>query len=292
MMQSITTKRWLSQTINRQVALFVATWLAILVACTPTRAAAPDKTPAQKSPTAGPTAKPDATPHTKTSAQTRALARDDATEEKLSTAELESRARKRETARHPSPYNKRSRKVHGTLKCPKIELVTYKGAVIAYNRPVEVNKYFKKRLIRFERIVARVAVQVYGRAPSRIVQASGYACKTVGGRGEKLSEHVFGHAIDISGFEFDAADGEPRSAHQTKTAANQKIKPVDKAFKISLKKHWNAKKGLGKMHSLFLHKLADALKKRGPFSTMLGPAYKGHNSLFHFDSGPQFFFRI
>lgn len=201
----------------------------------------------------------------------------------LSVSELETRARLRELGDRDYPLHDYSRKVSGDEpKCPEIDVVEYSGEVITYNRPIEVNKDFRERLIRFEKLVKEVATEVYGRAPERIVHAGGHTCKTVGGRGKKLSEHAFGHAIDVAGFDFAAApDGDAETS-----------KPVDKAFSVRVQKHWDASEGLAAKHSRFLHRLAEALKQRGPFSTMLGPAYKGHDRFFHFDFGPQFFFRI
>jgi hypothetical protein len=202
--------------------------------------------------------------------------------EKLSTAELESRARARELGDKDYPLHDLPREVSGAVKCPEIELVEYSGEVIAYNQPIEVNKHFRKRLIRFETMVSELAIKLYGRAPAVIVHAGGHTCKTVGGRGEKLSEHAFGHAIDVIGFDFEAAPGED----------GDEVARIAKAFSVRLEDHWGAEGGFDAKHSLFLHLLADALKERGPFSTMLGPAYKGHDKMFHFDFGPQFFFRI
>lgn len=218
----------------------------------------------------------------KAAAQTRSLERQPVSAESLSVAQLEARARARELGEESYPYHSQPRKGRGADKCPEIELITYEGSVIAYNQPIEINTYFKDRLVRFERIVAQVAVQVYGRAPTRIIHAGGYSCKSVNGRGKALSEHAFGHAIDVSGFYFAAApDGDP-----------DPDEPFSDAFTVELIKHWNARKGPGAKHRQFLHKLAEALKQRGPFSVMLGPAYKNHDRFFHFDFGPQFFFRL
>jgi|GEM_PF-2044797 len=241
--------------------------LVVLMACAPGHAATPEKPAPQTS---------------KAPAQTRSLARQAVAAEQPTLAELEARARAREIGDQTYPYHTQPRKGPAADKCPEIELITYEGSVIAYNQPIEINTHFKDRLVRFERIVAQVAVQVYGRAPTRIIHAGGYSCKSVSGRGKKLSEHAFGHAIDVSGFEFGAnPDADPKNPH-----------PGDKAFKVVLLTHWNAQKGPGAAHRQFLHELAEALKQRGPFSVMLGPAYKGHDRFFHFDFGPQFFFRI
>ncbi len=202
------------------------------------------------------------------------------TSKQLSVAELEARARARELGDRDYPLHDLPRKVDGEVECPDIDLIEYEGEVIAYNRPIEINKQFRKRLVRFEKLVAELATTVYGRPPARIIHGGGHTCKTVGGRGKKLSEHAFGHAIDIAGFDFEAVSDDEDLAR------------IAKAFSVRVEDHWNATEGFGAKHSLFLRMLAHELKERGPFSTMLGPAYKGHDKFFHFDFGPQFFFRI
>lgn len=204
--------------------------------------------------------------------------------EQLSTAELEARAKKRELGDEEYPLHKPSREISGELKCPEVEVVEYEGEAISYNQPIEVAEDFRDRLMRFEKVVAEVATEIYGRAPDRIVHAGGHTCKTVGSRGKKLSEHAFALAIDVSGFEFDAV-GEEADIDAVAEKARE-------SFSISLKEHWGAKSGFASTHAQFLRRLAQALKERGPFSTMLGPAYEGHDIFFHFDFGPQFFFRI
>lgn len=50
--------------------------------------------------------------------------------------------------------------------------------------------------------------------------------------------------------------------------------------------------GFVRHHRRFLRRLADLLLRKGPFSTMLGPSYPNHAEIFHFDFGPEFFFRL
>jgi hypothetical protein len=210
---------------------------------------------------------------------------DKATKSQPTTAELEARARARELGDGDYPLHDLPREVDGDVECPEIELVEYSGEVIPYNRPIEVNKDFRKRLIRFEKMVGELATLVYGRSPARIVHAGGHTCRTVGNRGKKLSEHAFGHAIDVAGFDFEATG-------EAGEGGGEKVARIATAFSIRLEDHWDATEGFEAKHALFLRLLADELKERGPFSTMLGPAYGGHDTFFHFDFGPQFFFRI
>lgn len=201
----------------------------------------------------------------------------------LSRSRLESRARERELGGRSYPLHEIPRRVRGKIDCPDVEIVEYAGTVIPYSQPIEVIPRFRSRLIRFEQIVRDVALEIYGRAPDEIVQLGGHNCRTIGGKGEKLSEHAFGHAIDVQGFNFEALDdgrdhdGPPRASG---------------AFEVRLGKHWNAKIGFPRRHRRFLRRLATELTYRGPFSTMLGPGYPGHSEIFHFDFGPQFFFRL
>lgn len=201
--------------------------------------------------------------------------------EELSTEELEKRARERELGDEDYPYHDQPREIDGEPDCPDVKVVEYEGKVISYSRPIEVNKHFRKRLIRFEKIVHKVAKEVYGKAPDTILHAGGHTCKSVGGRGEKLSEHAFGHAIDVSGFAFEDGSGVEGVG---KEGAN--------GFQVRLEDHWNGKSGFDKKHRTFLRRLANELKVRGPFSAMLGPEYPGHDKFFHLDFGPEFFFRI
>lgn len=201
-----------------------------------------------------------------------------------SVSELESRARARELSGRNYPFHDRPREVRGSVDCPDVELIDYRGKIIPYSRSIEINPRFRKRLVRFERIVRNVATEVYGRTPDRIVNFGGHSCRTVGRRGEKLSEHAFGHAIDVAGFDFDALSGTPNDGLATERAAE--------AFEVRLADHWDANGGFAAYHRQFLRRLAEVLQRRGPFSTLLGPAYPNHNDMFHFDFGPEFFFRI
>lgn len=205
------------------------------------------------------------------------------TARELSVDRLEERAKERELD-GSYPYHDRSRGGDGDVECPEVELVEYEGRIISYNRAVEVNPHFRERLVRFEKIVREVAIDVYGRPPARIVHRGGHDCKTVGRRGDELSEHAFGHAIDVVGFDFDAAD-ESKSADAGGG-------PVAGEFDVRLAAHWSADEGFEARHRRFLRRLADALERRGPFSTMLGPSYPNHDEIFHFDFGPEFFFRL
>src|SRR5262245_39875917 len=85
----------------------------------------------------------------------------------------------------------------GDLTCPQVNLVDYRGDVVKYKPFVWVNADFKARLPAFESIVRDVGIEVYGRAPDRIVQLGGYGCRRMRDHAQWLSEHAFGNAIDV-----------------------------------------------------------------------------------------------
>lgn len=201
--------------------------------------------------------------------------------ETLEVSEIERRARERELSDRDYPWHDQPRRVDGDVECPDVETVEYEGRVVPYNRPVEVRPQFRERLARFEEIVREVAVEVYGRPPDRIVQHQGYDCKTIREEGEELSEHAFGHAIDVGAFEFDALPGERRD----------ELGRAGRAFTVEVADHWGAEDGFAARHGEFLRRLVRQLQRRGPFSTILGPGYPNHDQYFHFDFGPEFFFR-
>jgi hypothetical protein len=201
--------------------------------------------------------------------------------ETLGVSGLESRARERELNGRSYPWHDQARRIEGDVDCPDVELVEYEGRVLAYNRPVEVNPLFRDRLERFEEMVRDVALEVYGRPPDRIVQQQGYGCKTIREEGEELSEHAFGHAIDVGAFAFDEASGERR----------EELGPAGRAFTVRVAEHWDAEGGFAGRHREFLRRLVRQLQRSGPFSTILGPGYPNHDRYFHFDFGPEFFFR-
>lgn len=160
----------------------------------------------------------------------------------------------------------------GAPRCPVVQLLEYRGDIVAYRRPLEVNPFFRERLQQFEIVVHEVAVQVYGRPPSAIRHFGAYNCRRIRGKA-KLSEHAFGNALDVSGFEFEPAP-DARG-------------PAPGAFRISLEEHWGARRGVARHHARFLRELTRALAARPDiFRGMLGPGAPGHDDHFHLDVGP------
>ena len=96
-----------------------------------------------------------------------------------------------EPKRDPYPLDELSRKVpaKGPIKCPKLKLISHLGTHVKYHKPVTVHPAFKQRLIRFEKLVEEVAVEIYGRPPQHIRHLGTYNCRRIGGNREELSEH-------------------------------------------------------------------------------------------------------
>jgi len=164
----------------------------------------------------------------------------------------------------------------GKLDCPADGLVRYAGTVVRLDRAAIVHSAFAARLKKFEAILRDVAIEHYGRAPSRMRHLGTLACRRIRGYPIWLSEHALGNAIDIAGFDFPAASAALRRS-------NRKI-PAQ-AFRISVLDDWQTHPT--SRHGLFLHALAKKLVDSPEvFRVLLGPAYPGHKNHFHFDMGP------
>ncbi|MFT3775704.1 MAG: extensin family protein [Minicystis sp.] len=181
----------------------------------------------------------------------------------------------------PYPLDSLAREApEGDLRCPEVELENYRGDVVRYKPAVWVYTGFRPRLAAFEKVVRDVGIEVYGRAPERIVELGGYGCRRMREHAGWLSEHALGNAIDIAGFEF---------GHIAKGAT---LPPgLDKAFvngfEVKVLSHWGKKTGHAAVHARFLRTLAARLIARDDvFRVLLGPGYPGHNNHFHFDMSP------
>jgi hypothetical protein len=167
----------------------------------------------------------------------------------------------------------------GKMKCPKVEMTKHKGGSVRYHKPVYVYVDFKDRLIAFEDIVAEVAIEVYGRVPKKIKHVGTYNCRRIRRFPDLLSEHGLGNAIDVEGFDFGPAKG----SAETDKAPHRRLR---RGFKVRLGKHWDSKRGVGAVHSNFLHKLTERLIEKDTFRVLLGPSWPGHKNHFHFDLAP------
>ena len=169
----------------------------------------------------------------------------------------------------------------GPLPCAAepVSLVTYRGERLRYARPLRVHPAFREKLITFESIVDEVARAHFGRAPRHIVHFGAYACRSVRGRPELVSEHALGNAVDVAGFDFG-----PLPRKQPGFA--ELPKPLRGAFRVRLDEHWAAG-GAGAPQAAFLRSLAARIIARPDvFRVVLGPGWPGHQNHFHFDNAP------
>ena len=180
------------------------------------------------------------------------------------------------------PLDEVSREIppRGRVQCPSVPIVRYEGRILRYHRPLRVYEGFRDRLEKFEAVVRDTAIEVYGRAPRKIVHLGTYNCRRIRSFPDLVSEHGLGNGIDVEGFDF------PRLASGAE-APEGLPKRLRRPFKVRLLKHWNAKRGPGKVHSRFLRTLATRLIERKEiFRVLLGPAFPGHKNHFHFDCAP------
>lgn len=145
----------------------------------------------------------------------------------------------------------------GPLSCPVVQILEYEGVVARYKPAVKVNPFFRERLQQFEMVVQSVAHRHYQTEDVVVRHWGTHNCRRIGGR-NKLSEHAFANAIDISAFEI---GGE----------------------RIQIEKHWWSTD----KRARFLHDLVNELATRPDiFRGMLGPGEPRHEDHFHFDAAP------
>lgn len=170
----------------------------------------------------------------------------------------------------------RTIEAHARMSCPDVPLTVYDGTSIRFSSPTRVYPGFVDHLREMEEIVRETAVEVYGRAPVRLIHDGTYNCRLVRGYLTLVSEHALGNAIDVEAFEFGpAAPGSDAPAG------------LRGAFTVSLGKDWKGGEGAAKLHSEFLHLVAERIIARPKlFHVVLGPSYPGHKNHFHFDLAP------
>ena len=129
---------------------------------------------------------------------------------------------------------------------------------VPLSRPATMSCFLADKLDAFERgAVQKLAMQDLGRNVVRIDHLGAYSCRAINGRHDKLSEHAYGFAIDISGFRL--SDG----------------------TSVTVERDW-ARSG---PKSDFLHHVARAAC--GYFSVVLTPnSNADHFNHFHLDLGP------
>lgn len=177
----------------------------------------------------------------------------------------------------------RSVEVDGPMRCPAVDTIEHRGDAVRWKTPLKVHPAFALRLAAFEAIVAKVAMDVYGRAPKAITHLGSFNCRRIRRYPDLLSEHGIGNAIDVAGFEFPALSRADAKKSDLPPA-------LRRSFKVTVLEHWDprARPDSPKAyHERFLHELTAALEARPDiFRVMLGPAYPGHKNHFHFDCAP------
>jgi hypothetical protein len=178
------------------------------------------------------------------------------------------------------PLDRTSRKVpmSGKLVCPPVQLVLYEGELIAYDKPARVYVDFAEHLQRFEVIVRDTAVEIYGRAPTKIRTYGSFYCRRIRTWGYLVSEHGLGNALDVSGFDF----GKLKNAEASSVPPRWR-----RPFAVSMSKHWRARSKDDATHRKFLRLLAQrVIDDEDLFRVILGPADPKHQDHFHFDMAP------
>ena len=166
------------------------------------------------------------------------------------------------------------------LPCGQHELVVYRGTQLKLSKPARVHPAFAPKIAELERLVAEVALPIYGRAPRTLVHLGTHQCRRMRLYPDWVSEHALGNAIDVAGFDF----GPLPKAGAAPEALPRSLK---RGFSVRLDQHWNARRGAGATHSEFLRALARKLIDRPDlFRVVLGPAWPGHHNHFHLDFAP------
>jgi len=159
-------------------------------------------------------------------------------------------------------------------RCPEVSLREFSGQRLRFLPSARVVGAFRPHLAQFEDVVYEVALRIYGRAPSAVLVAASYECRSVRGKQRRLSEHALGNAIDITGFRFPSVPG-------------AWLQSAQEGFEVRVAQHWHARWGWAeRRHARFLEELTRTLIERDVFRTLLGPAHPDHKDHFHFDMAP------
>jgi hypothetical protein len=143
-------------------------------------------------------------------------------------------------------------------RCQVPTPVRVSQVVVPLNRPAAMSCFLADKLVAFERgALQKLAMQDLGHYVVRIDHLGAYSCRANTSRHDRLSEHAYGLAIDISGFRL--SDG----------------------TSVNVERDWS-KSG---PRSSFLHHVARAAC--GYFSVVLTPdSNADHFNHFHLDLGP------
>ncbi len=98
--------------------------------------------------------------------------------------------------------------------CRVDEAVMLSRATIPLSRPALMTCPLAHALLAFEReIVQPAALRHFGKPVVQIVHYGAYVCRPQTGRASRLSEHAFGRALDVGGFELEGKNVVSVRAH-------------------------------------------------------------------------------
>ena len=164
------------------------------------------------------------------------------------------------------------------LRCDATGMVQHRNRALRY--AVRVHPAFVGRLERFEALVTELATAHYGRAPRRLIHRGAFACRSARGRRGRISEHAFGNALDLQGFDFGRL---PRDAEVPDGLPRHLRRP----FRLRVLTHWNPRRARDDHHAVFLHGLAETLRRRPDiFRGIVGPPRRRHRDHLHLDAAP------
>jgi hypothetical protein len=113
-----------------------------------------------------------------------------------------------------------------------------------------------------------------------MVHGGTYNCRRARGRRGRISEHAFGNAIDLKGFDFRRL---PRDAEMPE-GMHRRLKW---GFRLRVGQHWDPRSRRDAYHAEFLHRLAEELRVRPDiFRGIVGPPRPRHRNHLHLDASP------
>lgn len=163
--------------------------------------------------------------------------------------------------------------------CEPSAMVRYRSSSLRTSSGVRVHPAFAARLPELDRVARAVAIELYGRAPRRMLTVGGYNCRSIRGRRDRISEHALGNALDVSGFDF-------AGLRRGEDAPADLPRRLRRGFTVTVGHDWERAGDVGAYHGRFLRALVDRLHREDVFRVIYGPAHPGHTGHFHFDMSP------
>ena len=177
-----------------------------------------------------------------------------------------------------TPERRKKRRKKKKMVCQTQDLVHHRSKTLRYR--VRVHTAFAERLALFDKLVSDLATAHYGRPPRRLRHKGAYNCRAARRRAERISEHAFGNAIDLVGFDFSAlrrGDPTPNGMHRR----------YRRGFRLTISKHWKPRAKRDAYHARFLHALADKIYESPQiFRGIVGPPRPRHGDHLHLDAAP------